>query len=171
MVLNNLGHWLYSNMILCRKKRAVDLEPKFGLPVRILAKELNHSDPQFPSLQNEYNDPCLELLESNEPNIFLNLKDTKLRHVSGPSQVIFSQAQNLKAPHVHILVCSCHLGLSSKVTVLTAASTDHPTQPITCSCTTVLCSLHSARSEIIFFIYFFCFVCLWPIFPPQLPKR
>ena len=90
MVLNNLGHWLYSNMILCRKKRAVDLEPKFGLPVRVLAKELNHSDPQFPSLQNEYNDPCLELLESNEPNIFLNLKDTKLRHVSGPSQVIFS---------------------------------------------------------------------------------
>lgn len=47
--LNNLEH-IVAILDTLVGKRAVALEPKFVLPVIILAKDLNHSEPQFPSL-------------------------------------------------------------------------------------------------------------------------
>lgn len=70
-LLNNLEHMIAILGTLV-ENTAVALEPKFILPVVMLAKDLNHSESQLPSLQNGYSNHCIELLGSNEfePSIF-----------------------------------------------------------------------------------------------------
>lgn len=130
------------------------LEPTFILPVVILAKDLNHSEPQSPSLQNGYNNHCIELLGSNEfePSIFspINLENLKLLPASGPLHVL-----EPKTPVLHILVCSCHLGLSSKVTFPREALPDYPAHHNTLTCITRFI-FFALSIEITMRIYLFC---------------
>lgn len=137
--LNNLGYMVVILDTLV-EKGAVALEGKCVLPAMILAKELNHSEPQFPSLQNGYNNPCIDLLGNNEfePSLF-----SKPRKHQAPSCLrAFSCAVSYvckpKSPGVHIPVCSCHLGLSSNITFLRGASPDYPAYSIILNCITFI---------------------------------